>query len=93
MFDQFGAIDVALILGVILGLVEFIKQLGVQGDVKLRLVSMGTGVALGVLFQLKDMYPTIAPWFEVAIYGIVLGLTASGLFKLPASMGFGSRAE
>ena len=93
MFDQFGAIDVALILGVILGLVEFIKQLGVQGDVKLRLVSMGTGVALGVLFQLKDMYPVIAPWFEVAIYGIVLGLTASGLFKLPASMGFGSRAE
>lgn len=93
MFDQFGAIDVALILGVILGLVEFVKQLGVNGDVKLRVASMATGIALGVLFQLQEMYPAIAPWFEVAIYGIVLGLTASGLYKLPASMGFGSRAE
>ena len=69
------------------------KQLGVNGDVKLRVASMATGIALGVLFQLQEMYPAIAPWFEVAIYGIVLGLTASGLYKLPASMGFGSRAE
>jgi hypothetical protein len=93
MLEQFGAVDVVLVLGAILGLVEFMKQVGLSGDIKIRIASMITGVALGVLFQLQAMYPAIEPWFRVAIYGIVMGLTASGLFKLPASMGFGSRAE
>jgi len=93
MLESFGAIDVALILGAILGLVEFAKQVGLKGDVKIRIASMAIGVLLGVVFQLQEMYPAIQPWFQVAIYGIVMGLTASGLFKLPASMGFGSRAE
>lgn len=93
MFEQFGAVDAVLVLGAILGLVEFLKQVGLSGDVKIRFASMGVGVVLGILFQLQEMYPVIQPWFQVVIYGIVMGLTASGLFKLPASMGFGSRAE
>lgn len=93
MFEQFGAVDAVLVLGAILGLVEFLKQVGLNGDVKIRFASMGVGVVLGILFQLQEMYPVIQPWFQVVIYGIVMGLTASGLFKLPASMGFGSRAE
>jgi len=93
MLEYFGEINPILVLGAILGLVELVKKLGVEGSNKLILISMGSGVSLGVLFQIQEMYPEIAPWFKVGLYGILMGLVASGLYQLPASMGFGSRAE
>ncbi len=92
MEEYFGSVNVLLVLGAILGLVEFLKRLGIKDGNKPVYASMAIGVSLGVLFQLQEMYPAIAPWFRVGLYGIIMGLTASGLFKLPASMGFGTKA-
>ena len=93
MESYFGDINPLLIIAMILGLVEFIKKLGIKDGNKPIYVSMATGVFFGVLFQLQAMYPVIAPWVKIGFYGILMGLAASGLYKLPASMGFGSRAE
>jgi hypothetical protein len=93
MEAYFGEINPLLVLGAILGLVEFLKRLGVKDGNKPIFASMGVGVGLGILFQVQEMYPVIAPWFKTGFYGILMGLTASGLYKLPSSMGFGSRAE
>lgn len=92
MEQYFGEISPLLVLGAILGLVEFIKRLGVEGGNKSIFASMGVGVLLGILFQVQEMYPAIAPWFKTGLYGILMGLTASGLYKLPSSMGFGAKA-
>lgn len=65
---------------VVLGLVEFIKQMGVSGKVLMG-VSLGLGLALGLGYQCSVAVPTsYAGWFGAAMYGLGLGLSASGLY-------------
>ncbi|MGW8177933.1 MAG: hypothetical protein ACWGQW_03950, partial [bacterium] len=59
MLEFFGEVNPLLVLGAILGLVEFAKSVGLNGDIKIRMASMGIGVFLGVLFQVQAMYPVI----------------------------------
>jgi hypothetical protein len=71
------------ILAVILGLVEFAKQLGVQGKGSLGL-SMGLGVALGgsAWLAMEGTPGDFAGWFVVVIVGLAYGLAASGLYDV-----------
>jgi hypothetical protein len=62
----------------ILGLVNFCKDLGVQGRA-LTIVSMLIGVALALAAQLLP--PGI---FQTIFNGIIIGLAACGLFDLAA---------
>jgi len=65
---------------VVIGLVEWFKQLGVQGNV-LRYVSMAIGLIFGIGYQLSLGMPTdYAGWFGAAVYGLALGLVASGIY-------------
>jgi hypothetical protein len=68
---------------VILGLVEFAKRLGVTGKWSLGL-SMLLGLLLGAAYQAAaNGWPVdFAGWFGLALFGIVLGLSASGLYDL-----------
>ena len=64
----------------ILGLVEFAKRFGLSGNLSTAL-SMALGVVFGVLFQVSLSVPdTLAGWLAVIVYGLALGLTASGLY-------------
>ena len=65
---------------VVIGLVEWFKQLGVQGNA-LRYVSMAIGLVIGIGYQLSLGMPTdYAGWFGAAVYGLALGLVASGIY-------------
>jgi len=64
---------------VILSLVELLKKLGLSGN-GLILLSAAVGVVLGVGYKLSLMFPLVGPWFEVGIFGIVMGLVASGFY-------------
>lgn len=66
------------LLVIVFGLVEFIKLFGIQGSV-LRIISMLLGVSLAVIFKLSQVYPSWYPWIDIASFGIVIGLTASGI--------------
>ena len=66
------------LLPAILGLVNFIKSLGVSGRA-LTIVSMVVGVAGALAAQLLE--PTT---FNVIFNGIILGLAACGLYDLAA---------
>ena len=81
MEDIFGPINIILILAMILGLVQLLKKVGVSGN-WLLLASMAMGIILGVLFQLAAMYPAVSIWLKIAVYGLLLGLTASGLYDI-----------
>ena len=65
---------------VVIGLVEMLKKLGVH-DNWLILASMLVGIVLGIGYKLS-----LAPiagfsgWFGAVIYGLGLGLVASGLY-------------
>ena len=65
---------------VVIGLVEWFKQLGVQGNV-LRYVGMAIGLVFGIGYQVSLGMPTdYAGWFGAAVYGLALGLVASGIY-------------
>ena len=73
-----GGIPIAL---VIFGLVEFSKTFGLAGK-WLTALSMFLGVVLGILYKMATSgIPVGFGWFEVAIFGLALGLTASGFYK------------
>jgi hypothetical protein len=64
---------------IILGVVEFIKKFGVQGN-KLMLVSMLVGVFFAVVYKARDLYLPAQPYIDVAFFGIACGLGASGIY-------------
>ena len=67
---------------VVFGLVEFIKSFGLRGH-WLTIISMLLGLLFGVSYQIANAgLPTsFASWFGVAVFGIMLGLVASGFYK------------
>ena len=65
---------------IVTGLVEWFKQAGMQGNA-LRVVSLIIGLLLGVGYQISLGLPVdFAGWFGAAIYGLALGLVASGIY-------------
>jgi L-cystine uptake protein TcyP (sodium:dicarboxylate symporter family) len=74
-------ITIAIVIAVIMGLVEFSKKLGIDGNASL-ILSMVLGILFGVVFELQSMYPQISPWVNIVVGGLVTALTASGLYDL-----------
>ncbi len=64
---------------IILGVVEFIKKFGVQGN-KLMLVSMAVGMFFAVVYKARDFYLPAQPYIDIAFFGIACGLGASGIY-------------
>ncbi|WP_236839248.1 hypothetical protein [Bellilinea caldifistulae] len=65
---------------VVLGLVEWSKRLGVSGKA-LQILSMLVGVVLGVLYQFSQQpLEGFSVWFGAVVYGLALGLVASGIY-------------
>lgn len=71
-------------LVIVFGLVEFGKKFGLSGRA-LTLASMLIGLVLGVAFKAAEMYPAFAVWFQVAVFGLAVGLSASGLYDFTAA--------
>lgn len=72
-------VDTAVLLALlpaILGLVNFVKSLGVEGK-PLTIVSMVVGVVFYLCYALLP-----AGTFQIVLNGIVIGLAASGLYDL-----------
>lgn len=66
-------------IGVILGLVEMVKRLGVSGN-KLIFVSMVIGVVLSFVYYLQVLLPAISPWVQIGFLSVAYGLAACGLY-------------
>ena len=71
------------IVVVVLGLVEFSKQLGARGKA-LLLLSMALGILFGVGYEVAQTgVPTdFGGWFAYGIFGLAMGLVASGIYEL-----------
>lgn len=78
-------VDGISIVVLIAGLVEFAKKFGLRGNGCIAL-SAALGVAFGVTYRLQFGMPaTLADWLSVVVFGLTLGLTASGLWDIVAS--------
>ena len=86
MFDPIEFFSVAVagvpLIFVVLGLVTLYGQFGLQGKVQLA-SSFATGLILGGAYQLAEMgVPAgFAGWFAIIIYGLALGLVATGTYE------------
>lgn len=71
---------------VVIGLVEWIKRFGLQGAA-LNVASLLIGLVAGIAYQVSIALPVdFAGWFAAAIYGLALGLVASGLYDAGKSV-------
>jgi hypothetical protein len=67
---------------VVFGLVEVIKSFGVKGG-WLTGLSLLIGLAFGAAYQIAQagVPEDFAAWFSVVVFGLTLGLVASGFYK------------
>ena len=79
-FVNAGVAGVPLVF-VVLGLVQWLKKLGVD-DKGLIGASMAIGLLLGGGYQIATVgIPVdIAGWFSTVVYGLGLGVVASGVY-------------
>jgi len=76
----YGMVDIASVVAVFV-LVWLWGQLGLTGKAQL-LSSFATGVVIGIVQQLSTgTVVGFAGWFQVVIYGIILGGLASGAYE------------
>ena len=77
---------------VIMGLVEWLKRLGVTGN-NILYASMGIGVVIGSGYMVTQTRPPLVDawiiyvyWFAVIVYGLAMGIVASGLYDVIKNM-------
>lgn len=74
------------LLFVVIGLVQFAKKLGAAGN-QLIVISMAIGLLLGMGYQFATVgFPVdFSGWFAVIVYGLGLGIVASGVYDAATS--------
>ena len=70
----------------VIALVEWIKRFGVSGQM-LNALSMGVGAAIGIGYWYAQ-HPLVSfgDWFGAIVYGLALGLVASGVYDAAKSV-------
>ncbi len=83
MFEQDIVVNGISMMFLVLGVVQFIKDnSGIKGTT-VKAVSMLTGVFFGILFGMMQAVPsTPSEWATLVLYGITVGLSASGIYDL-----------
>jgi len=68
------------LLAFVIGLVQWVKGFGLDGR-QVKAASMAVGILLGIGYQFSTVPPVdFASWFAAGVFGIALGLVASGLY-------------
>lgn len=74
------------LMALVMAIVEYIKQLGLSGA-PLRAASLLAGLVIGLGYKAATAAPaTFADWAGAAVYGLVLGLAASGVYDAGRSI-------
>jgi hypothetical protein len=69
----------------VIALVEWVKRFGVEGKT-INAVSLIIGTIVGVAYwYAQSSLFTFSDWFSALVYGLTLGLTASGLYDATQS--------
>ena len=72
-------VDGINLMVLVFGLVEFAKKVGLSGKT-LTALSMVLGVLAGIFYKVMQMYPETQPWIGAVVFGLAVGLAASGIY-------------
>jgi len=71
-----------LYIGIILALVQFIKEAGsLQGN-QIRWVSFGVGIVIAAVYFASSLFPAAAVYIQGVFFILTIGLVASGAYDL-----------
>jgi hypothetical protein len=86
-FFEASAENAPILVMVVLGLVTLYGKFGLSGKAQLG-ASLGTGIVFGSAFMVAALgLPTgFSGWFSVVIYGLMVGLVASGVYEVGKSL-------
>ncbi len=80
-FLKFAGLFYLPTLAIVFGLVDYYGKWGVKGKAQLA-SSLATGLVIGGVIMYFTTYPdTPVAWFSVALYGLLVGLGASGCYN------------
>jgi hypothetical protein len=74
-------VNPATLIFVVMALVQFIKDLGLKGNV-LRIVSLAIGGGIAGIYQARALWPAYAVYIDIAFFVVAVGLGASGAYSL-----------
>ena len=66
---------------IVVGLTELVKTTGLPSKA-VPWVAVFIALVIGVADQLAQTYPVVTPWLETVIVYLVIGLSATGLYKV-----------
>ncbi|GIV86615.1 MAG: hypothetical protein KatS3mg054_0644 [Chloroflexus sp.] len=73
------------LVALVIALVEWVKRFGVEGKA-LNAVSMAIGAMIGIAYWYAQApLVSFADWFGAIVYGLALGLVASGIYDAARS--------
>lgn len=73
------------LVALVIALVEWVKRFGIEGRT-LNAISMGIGAVIGVAYWYAQApLSTFTDWFGAVVYGLALGLVASGIYDAARS--------
>ncbi len=76
----------APLLLVVMGMVQWLKRLNLSGVV-LNIASLLTGLLFGGVYLYATLHPIdLLGFFFVIVYGLVIGLIASGIYDLAGNI-------
>lgn len=72
------------IMPLVLGLVEFLKKFGVDGEYSTLAAALLGMFFGGLLYAMEqNLIPAVAlPWIGVVVFGLAFGMSASGFYAL-----------
>lgn len=71
-----------IVVLVVLGLVTWLGKLGVKGIWQLiSAMALGLIFGAGFMFAALGLPEDFAGWFSIVIYGLAMGLVASGIYE------------
>jgi membrane protein implicated in regulation of membrane protease activity len=69
----------AVMLVLIFGIVELIKEFGVKGNV-LRVIALMIGILIAAVYKLRELLPAAQLYIDLVFFTLASGLSASGLY-------------
>lgn len=73
-------LDGISLIAVVVGTVEFAKSMGVPSKWCLA-GALVVGVAAVIGMEAATQFPVVAPWLLAVVKGLVIGMSATGLYK------------
>ena len=74
--------NIVFLAGIVIALTQMLKKVFKVKDTWATVIAIFFGMVTALLSQLSIDYPKLAPYYEKALWGLVIGLVAAGGYSI-----------